>query len=180
MLNRIVILEHVEASACAAALDQDEESMIFEKVDVPTRQIGLVINLLVEHFSQKLIRLLLFVVDEALGELVHEVGSHAHDFSLIHLLFHVSEVDLSVVLDVALNILVLCLDLDVVGGLSWGRPIRIRMLLLSELVALLDLGLLEEDSTKHLVTVEERLHLLSLDCEKAFLQRRLDAAVCAN
>ena len=47
-----------------------------------------------EHLAQMLIRFLVLVFDEALGKLVHEVGCHAHDFSLVHRLFDLAVVSL--------------------------------------------------------------------------------------
>ena len=57
------------------------------------------------------------------------------------------------------------LHLDVVRGVRWRRPIRLGMLSLRELVALFDLGFLEEHSADHAILVEERLDLLRFNGE---------------
>ena len=118
-----------------------------------------------EHLAQMLIRFLVFVFDEALGKLVHEVGCHAHNFSLIHGLFDLAVVSLRILCDVPLEELILILHLHVVRGLRRRCPIRLGMLSLSELVALFDLGFLEKHSTDHAIFVEESLNLLRFDGE---------------
>ena len=50
-------------------------------------------------------------------------------------------------------------------GVRRRCPIRLGMLSLRELVALFDLGFLEEHSTDHAILVEERLDLLRFNGE---------------
>ena len=61
-----------------------------------------------------LVRLLILIFDESLTELVHEVCSHSHDFSLIHRLLNFAVVGGGVFGDVALQVLILVLHLHVV------------------------------------------------------------------
>ena len=66
--------------------------MVLEEIDIPTGQIFLIADLLVEHLPQVLVRLLVLVFHQPLTELIHEVCSHSHDFGLIHRLFHLAVV----------------------------------------------------------------------------------------
>ena len=118
-----------------------------------------------EHLAQMLIRFLVLVFDETLGKLVHEVGGHAHDFGLVHRLFDLAVVSLLVLYDVSLEELILILHLDVVRGIRRRCSIRLGMLSLCELVALFNLGFLEEHSADHTILVEERLDLLRFNGE---------------
>jgi len=120
--------------------------MVLKQVDVPARQILVVIYLFIEHLSQVLVWLFILIFDKPLRELVHEVGSHAHNLSFVHLLLHFSVVSLSVILYVALGILVLSLHLDVLGRLGGRCPVSDFVLLLRVLVALLYLCLLKKDT----------------------------------
>ena len=61
-----------------------------------------------------LVWLLVLIFNEPLGELVHEVSGHAHYLGLVHAFLDFTVVRGRVVRNVALEVLVLILHLDIV------------------------------------------------------------------
>lgn len=168
--RRNVLLIELAISSQPRALHHDEEAVILEQVYVPAGQVLVVADLLVEHFPQVLVRFLVFVLDEPLRELVHEVGGHAHDFCLVHAFLHLAVVGSRIVGDVPLQVLVLTLHLHVVRGERRSCAVYLGVLPLSVLVAFFDLSLFKEDAVHHAVLVQKRLHFLRLHCEQSLQQ----------
>ena len=107
-----------------------------------------------------LIWLLRLVCHQLLGELIHKVGSHADYLGIVEVLLHAAEVLGDVVPEVAISyVVILILQCDVEGG-----QVRIWLsrcvLLLCELIALLNLGLLEQHPAHHCVFVQDCLDVL--------------------
>ena len=88
--------------------------MVFEQIDISAGQILIIVDLLMKHLSQMLIRLLIFILDESLRELVHEIGGHTHDLRLIHRLLNLAVVGCGIVTDISLQVLILCFHLHIV------------------------------------------------------------------
>ena len=156
------LLHIVTSNACW--LDKNQKAVVLEQVYISAGKVCLVIDFLMMHLSQMLIRFFVLIIYKSLWKLVHEVGGHAHDLGLIHWLFHATVVGGRIVDNVALYelILLLCLQVD---WCFWHFRLRVLpcVLLLSELVTFADFGLFEQNTTKHAVFVEVCLHFLGLD-----------------
>ena len=147
--------------------------MILELLNISIGQVFVVVDLLAEHLPQVLVWSLVFACDEFLWELVHEVSSHTYHLSLIELVLDPREILGVILTDVSFQVFILTLQHHV--GLCIERLgpsiLLIQLLVLRELVALLDLCFLLQDSTKHLLLVEESLNRLSFDGEQILRQR---------
>ena len=117
-LTTRLVLPCIVDQACV--LNHDKEAMVPKQIDVATWQVSIIVDLLDKHLSEVLIRLLVLVVDQFLRELVHEVGRHSHDLSIIHVLLNFLVVGGRVVIDVPFEVLILLAHLDVVRRLGGG------------------------------------------------------------
>ena len=123
-----------------------------------------------------LVWLLVLVFNKPLWELVHEVCCHTHNFGLIHCLLNFGIIYVWIFCNVPLQILVLCLHLDVVGWCCWSCSVDLSVLILRVLIAFLDLGLFKEHTPNHRVLVKESLYFLCLHGKQSLKQWGIDAA----